>query len=62
MDKSGTPHFWVLVLMLALGVFVGNWLSGPFIIEGRTYAEGAVVGLISAMLVIIAGFFIRRWL
>jgi hypothetical protein len=42
---------WTEACFLAAGVFVGNWLSGPFIVEGRTFLQSFCVGLIAAALV-----------
>ena len=51
MSKDDFP--WVMGLALAAGVFVGNWLSGPFIITGRTWGQSFCVGFIAATLVLL---------
>jgi hypothetical protein len=55
-----------LAIFNILGVFVGNWLSGPYIIEGRTFFQSFIVGLIAAVisvllwLIIIGIFYLRK--
>ena len=44
MDKYG--------LMLAAGVFIGNWLVVPLFFRSRTHVDGFFIGLIAAALVL----------
>jgi len=44
MDKYG--------LMLATGVFIGNWLVVPLFFRSRTHKDGFFIGVIAAVLVI----------
>lgn len=39
-------------LVLAGGVFVGNWLVVPFFITKRTHGDGFFIGVIAAALVL----------
>lgn len=40
-------------LMLALGLFIGNWLVVPLILPGRSFKDGFFVGLIAATLILV---------
>ena len=40
--------YWVL----ALGVFVGNWLVVPLVLKKRSFKDGFFIGLISAVIVL----------
>ena len=41
----------ILPIVVAIGVFVGNWLVVPLFC-GRTFTEGFYIGLIAAALVL----------
>ena len=43
------------ILILALGVFVGNWLVSPAVVSGRTLWDGFWIGIIAACLVLLVG-------
>ena len=48
-------------LMLAVGIFVGNWLVVPLVFE-RTFTEGLAVGALAALLVLgVYAFLPRSW-
>lgn len=42
-----------LFVGLAIGVFLGNWILVPHFVRERTHTEGFVIGLISALIILI---------
>lgn len=45
------------IIMLALGVFLGNWLLVPIFSETVSRKDGFFIGVIAAILVLVFGFF-----
>jgi hypothetical protein len=46
-------------LMIAFGVFIGNWLVSPLIIHSRSFTDGFWIGVIAAALVMVFYFVFR---
>jgi hypothetical protein len=46
-------------VILAIGVFVGNWLVVPLLFKNKTHTYGFFVGLIAAVLILGFGFVVR---
>lgn len=47
-------------LLLALGVFLGNWLIVPTIFNQRSRTDGFCIGLLAAGIIVL-GIYIFKW-
>lgn len=47
---------WISAILLALGVWVGNWVFAPLLGVAETRRDGFYIGLIAAILVLVFNF------